>query len=623
MAPPEHSLLVRPIRAEERVRFDKTLQAEHWLGAGLVGETMRYVALLDEQWCALVGFGSAALCVAAREELLGWSDPQRYRRLRYLTNNQRFLILEAYRRPNLASQVLARVLHRLSADFERRWGHGVVAVETFTDPSRHRGTCYQASNFALLGYTSGYARRGGRFVHHGGQKAYWLRALRRDATRLLALPFDHPAITERSNVRAPDLNRLDLSGLLEAFRSIPDPRSRRGVRHQVGQILAIATLGTFRGATSLIAIGEVASSLPTEALERLGCFYSPSQARRVAPEESTIRRVLHLLNGDEVDRIVNAWTRDQLATGRLSEAEVPEVSFKAMIEEDENEDGEEDNEDDEDDADESGDELQLLPAVAIDGKTLRGARLPEGRQVHLLSALEHSSGATLAQAKVDTKTNEIKVAAPMLEPLDLKGVVVTADAMQAQKDLATFLVETKSAHYVIGLKGNQPSLMAAAVELFDGVADSYETHERGHGRIEHRWYAVLSIPEELKRSLHFPHAASFVRVYRERRDLSDRPIGKPETSYYISDLAGSLAKPAAFAYYVRGHWGIENRSHHVRDTTFDEDRCQVRTGGAPQVLATLRNVAISVFRLLGFEYTSWGTRWFAWDYTRALQLLGL
>ena len=176
---------------------------------------------------------------------------------------------------------------------------------------------------------------------------------------------------------------------------------------------------------------------------------------------------------------------------------------------------------------------------------------------------------------------------------------------------------------MIGLKGNQPSLMAAAVELFDGVADRYETHERGHGRIEHRWYAVLSILEELKRSLHFPHTASFVRVCTERRDLSDRPIGKPETSYYISDLAGSLAKPAAFAYYVHAHWGIENRSHHVRDTTFDEDRRQVRTGGVPQALATLRNVAISIYRLLVFEYTRWGTRWFAWDYTRAMQLLGL
>ncbi|MGH3084707.1 MAG: ISAs1 family transposase [Gaiellaceae bacterium] len=613
------SLVVRPILAEERSRFDQTLQVEHWLGAGLVGETMRYVALLDGEWCALVGFGSAALCVAAREALIGWSDSQRHQRLRYVTNNQRFCVLEAHRRPNLASQVLALVLARLSGDFERRWGHPVIAVETFTDPSRHLGTCYKASNFALVGYTSGYARRAGRFVHHGGQKAYWMRALRRDATRLLGLDFDHPAISERSSVSTPDLNRLDLSGLLEALGCIRDPRKPRGIRHQAAQVLAIATLATLRGATSLVAIGEVAASLPAEALERLGCFWSPSRKRRVAPEESTIRRLVKVIDGDELDRAVAAWMREQVRAGRLAPSEVPEVSFKTMIEEDDAEaggaDGGEDGED--------GEGVTVLPAVAIDGKTLRGARLADKRQVHLLSALDIEHAVTIAQARVDEKTNEITVARPMLEPLDLAGVVVTADALHAQRELAKFLVEDKHAHYVLGLKGNQPSIAACAEDLFEGVADSYETHEKGHGRIEHRYYAVVEMPDAVRAEIDFPHAASFVRAYRERCDLNDVPIGTPETSYYLSDLSGEFAAPAAFAYYVRGHWSIENRTHYVRDRTFDEDRCQVRTGAAPQVLATLRNLAISVLRLAGFTNTAEGLRWVAWDYTRGLELLGL
>ncbi len=617
MGQADQSLVVRPILAKERARFDQTLEAEHWLGAGLVGETMRYVALTDGEWCALVGFGSAALCVAAREELVGWTDSQRYRRLRYLTNNQRYCVLEAHRRPNLASAVLAQVLRRLSSDFCVRWGHPVVAVETFTDPSRHLGTCYKASNFACLGYTSGYGRRAGHFVHHGGHKAYWLRALRRDATRLLGLPFDHPVISERSLMRSADLNRLDLSGLLDAFGKVPDPRKRRGIRHALAQILVIATLATLRGATSLVAIGEVASSLPEEALERLGCFHSPSRSQRVAPEESTIRRVLHLLDGDQVDRIVSKWTCEQVVAGRLSPTAVPEVSFKTMIEEDEDAEREEKNQHDDDE------DPPLLRAVAIDGKTLRGARLTEGRKVHLLSAHELKSGATIAQAKVDVKTNEITVAAPMLKPLDLSGVVVTADALHAQRGLARFLVEDKHAHYVLGLKGNQPTIAAAAEQLFSSVDDAYETYDKAHGRIEHRCYAVVSIPDELGEALQFPYAASFVRVYRERCDLRDEPIGEPETSYYLSDLSGLLAAPAAFAYYIRGHWGIENRSHHVRDTTFDEDRSQVRAGGAPQVLATLRNIAISVLRIAGFTNIASGTRWVAWDYTRGLRLLGL
>lgn len=216
----ERSLVVRLVHAEERERFDATLGAEHWLGAGLVGETMRYVALLDGRWCALIGFGSAALCVRSREALVGWSDSQRHRRLRYLTNNQRFCVLESYRRPNLASAVLALVLRRLSSDFEARWGHPVVAVETFTDPARHPGTCYKASNFALIGYTRGFGRQAGRFVHHGGSKAYWMRALRRDATRLLALSFDHPALTGRSSVRAPDLNGLAVLASVTALAAV-------------------------------------------------------------------------------------------------------------------------------------------------------------------------------------------------------------------------------------------------------------------------------------------------------------------------------------------------------------------------------------------------------------------
>lgn len=627
MSRADRSLVVRPIRVDERARFDETLEAGHWLGAGLVGETMRYVATLDDTWCALVGFGSAALCVRAREELVGWSDSQRYRRLRYLTNNQRFLVVEAQRRPNLASQVLARCVERLSVDFESRWGHPVVAVETFTDPSRHLGTCYKASNFTLVGYTSGYARRSGRFVHHGGQKAYWLRALRRDATRLLALSFDHPAILERSYVASVDLDQLDLSGLLDALAKVPDPRKKRGIRHRVAQILAIATLAALRGATSLVAIGEVSTSLPEEALGRLGCFYSPSKKQLLAPEESTIRRVLHKIDSDDLDRIVSAWMREQVSAGRLASAEVPEVSFKTMIEEDKAEQEEEHR--GEAGRGEAGrgegddDEPRLLRAVAIDGKTLRGARLAEGRKVHLLSALELRSGATIAQATVDGKTNEITVAAPMLEPVDLSDVVVTADALHAQRELARFLTEDKHAHYVLGLKGNQPKIAALAEKLFVGLADSYETHEKGHGRIEHRYYAVVAIPEQLKKSLRFPGAASFVRVYRERCDLADVPIGGPETSYYISDLSDTLASPQAFAYYIRGHWAIENRTHHVRDTTFDEDRCQVRTGGAPQVLATLRNTAISILRLAGFKNIASGTRWIAWDYTRGLSLLGL
>jgi predicted transposase YbfD/YdcC len=606
------SLVVRPILASERERFDETLRQQHWLGAGLVGEVMRYVAIEDGEWCALLGFGSAALCVRSREELLSWSDSQRHRRLRYVTNNQRFCVLEEHRRPNLASQVLSLTLRRLSADFEARWGHPVVLVETFTDLARHLGTCYAASNFTRLGETSGYGRKAGRFVHHGERKAYWMRKLRRDALFLLSAEFDHPVFFPRRTMSTLDLNRLDLdspAGLVARLEAVPDPRKKRGVRHRLAVILAIATLATLRGATSLVAIGEVAAELPEEALRRLSCRISPSKKTYVAPEESTIRRTLKAIDANAVDLVVNSWIADQVKAGRLTTEQAPLVELAAMIEREEEED------------DDDEDEPALLQAIAVDGKTLRGSRIDGAAAVHLLSAMTHAEGATVAQRDVDQKTNEITGFRPLLEGLDLDGVVVTADAMHAQREHARFLFE-RGAHYVFGLKGNQPSLAEAAERLLSGAPVVYETHERGHGRTDHRYLRVATIPEALAEELDFPSAKRFIAVERERADLADR-MTSTETSYYVTDLRPELAGPAGLASYVRGHWGIENRSHYVRDRVFDEDRSQVRLGGAPQVLATLRNLAISILRLNGFNNIAVGLRWVGWDHRRGLALMGL
>ena len=608
------TLSVRPIRPEERTRFDETLARQHWLGAGLVGEVMRYVAEEDGEWCALVGFGSAALCVRSREDLLCWSDAQRYRRLRYVTNNQRFCVLDEHRRKNLASEVLSLTLKRLSSDFETRWRHPVVMVETFTDPARHLGTCYKASNFTQLGTTSGYGRRAGRFVHHGEHKAYWFRLLRRDATHLLQAPFDHPALTDRRHMATLDLNRLDLAGLLVALGDVPDPRKRRGIRHDLPQILSIAVLATLRGATSLFAIGELARELPEEALSRLDSRVSPTTGERVAPEESTIRRMLKAIDADALDRVVNAWIAAQVAAGRLGEAEAPEVDFKVMVEDDEAE--EIDHEDQGRDAPDG-----FREAVALDGKTLRGARLDDGRKVHLVSVVTHEEATTVAQANVDTKTNEITVFRPLLGSLDLADVVVTADALHTQREHARFLVE-KGAHYIFGVKENQPTLLAYAQRSLQGRPVTYESHDRGHGRIEHRYVSVAPIAKKLAKMLGFASARQFVSVYRERCDLSDH-LESQETSYYVTDLSAAEATPEELGTHIRRHWTIENRSHHVRDVTFDEDRSQVRVGGAPQALATLRNLAISILRLLGFTNIASGIRWMAFDHRRAFQILGL
>jgi hypothetical protein len=122
--------------------------------------------------------------------------------------------------------------------------------------------------------------------------------------------------------------------------------------------------------------------------------------------------------------------------------------------------------------------------------------------------------------------------------------------------------------------------------------------------------------------LPFPHAAQVVVVYRERADLADFMVSA-ETSYYVTSLTSAKAGPEGLAGHVRGHWGIENRVHWVRDVTYDEDRSQLRTRSAPRALATLRNVAISLLRLAGATNVAQATRWVGRDPARALALVGL
>lgn len=210
------------------------------------------------------------------------------------------------------------------------------------------------------------------------------------------------------------------------------------------------------------------------------------------------------------------------------------------------------------------------------------------------------------------------------EGLDLAGVVVTADALHAQRERARFSTDPKrGGHYVVGVKGNQPRLANAAIALLQACPIVARTHDRGHGRIEHRAASVAQIPRALARELGFPSAAQFIAVERSRSGPT-RDFASIEIAQYVTDLTSAQASPEHLATYIRGHWGVENRSHYVRDRTFDEDRCQVRTGSGPQVLTTLRNLAISMLRLRGgFKNIAAGLRWVAWDHERGLSLLGV
>ncbi|HUF61551.1 MAG TPA: Druantia anti-phage system protein DruA, partial [Verrucomicrobiales bacterium] len=144
----------------EREQFDELLEEKHYLRSSRIGgRHMRYVAEVDGRWVGLLAFSGAAPHLKGREKWIGWSPRQRARRLALVVNNSRFLLLvERERHPNLASKVLALALRRLSRDWERKWGHPVLVVESFVDESRYRGVCYRACGFQEAGASAGFSR---------------------------------------------------------------------------------------------------------------------------------------------------------------------------------------------------------------------------------------------------------------------------------------------------------------------------------------------------------------------------------------------------------------------------------------------------------------------------------
>jgi predicted transposase YbfD/YdcC len=538
----------------------------------------------DGEWLAAVGFGAASLACQPRDRFIGWDEDQHFRRLRYVTNNQRLCVLPAGRRPNLASNVLAKTLKRLSADFECRWGHPIVMVETFVDPARHYGTCYLAGGFRLLGETLGYGRSSGRYYHHGRVKLALARLLRRDACRLLSSAFDHPELTRKRSASMLDLSAATFNGeggLLEALEGIPDHRKARGVRHPLASILAIASCATLAGARSMVAVAEYANDCPQDVLARLGAKYHPDQKRYIAPHHDTIHRALAAIDTAALDRAIGAWLYAQVTAGHLDEAQV---------------------------------------SIALDGKAVRGSLREDGRALHLFSAMVHGAGIVIGQEEVDQKSNEITALRPLLEPIDITGAVVTADAMHCQRDHARYIVEDKKGDYLLQLKDNQPTLLAAikAIDPSCFSAEHYETC-RGHGRVEHRYVRVSDVPE----GFDFPHAAQVVLVYRERANLAD-VMTSSETSYYLTSVTKERGTQEQLGRHVREHWGIENKVHWVRDWNFDEDRHQHRAAHSPaRALTSLRNLAISLLRLAGADNIAAALRWVSRDATRAAALIGV
>lgn len=417
------AVVVRPCTSQEWARFVGLVRAHHYLGLrGLVGERVGHVAAVEGQWVALVLWAAAAMKCQVREAWIGWHPSLAWQRLPLVANNVRFLILPGIVVPNLASRVLGMSTRRLSGDWQQAWGHPVVLAETFVDPRRYAGTCYRAAGWVTLGRTQGFARHCHGWTYHGHAKVVMVRELIPQARDLLARPQPCPELDR--GVARMKMQAKQIATLIEVLRKLPDPRQRRGVRHHKLSLLTVCVVAVLSGARSFEAIAQWVRECTQAELSRLRCRRDPRSRRYVPPSEPTIRRFLQSIDAGAVDTAIGAWLQGLHVGDR--------------------------------------------GAVAIDGKTVRGARRKDGHQVHLLSAVAQSTGTTLGQREVDGKTNEIPEAPKLLASLALEGRCVTADALHTQVELARFLVEKKQAHYCFTVKDNQPTLKADIDLLFAG-----------------------------------------------------------------------------------------------------------------------------------------------------------
>ena len=370
-------------------------------------------------------------------------------------------------------------------------------------------------------------------------------------------------------------------------------------------MLTTAAVAVAAGATSVTAIWEWATDASPEVLAVLGTRFDPRRDRFVVPDEATLRRALGLVDGDSLDDAVTAWITDHPT---WTHPAVPQTAVSQTA----------DNQQADNQQAESQQAESQPVVIAVDGKSLRGTfARTGGAGVHLLAAVTHTTGIVVGQRLVPEGDSEITWFAPVLDHLDLTGIVVTADALHTTRGHADHLTD-HGGHYIFTAKKDKRRLHDLPHDLDWTQAETHTTRDTGHGRVDRRTIEVLPAPEDVN----FPGAAQVFRITRHR---THRTSGKHETHTWVgvTSLTAWQADPARIATYVRNHWHIENRLHWVRDVTYREDASRLRTGNAPRAMATLRNLAISALRHNGWTNIAQGLRHMARTATRPLTLLGI
>lgn len=339
----------------------------------------------------------------------------------------------------------------------------------------------------------------------------------------------------------------NLIDVFTTFESLTDPRLERTRRHELFDLVVVALCATIAGSDGWTDIERFG-------LERLDWLRTFLRLESGIPSHDTFGRVFSRLDPAQLAAHIRQWLDD---IGQ-----------------------------------------ELGKHIAIDGKTLRGSfdKAAGKNPLHLVSAWACDARLTLGQVATDVKSNEITAIPLLLELLDLKGTTVTIDAMGCQKEIASKIVAGQG-DYLLALKDNHPKLSQAVADEFFAALEAetppralrqFKTVETNRGRQERREYFALPAPATLPGFAGWTSLTTIVMVVRVTI-INGKETG--EASYFLSSLPTKIKNLAKL---IRQHWSIENQLHWVLDVTFTEDASRIRKEQAPQTIAMLRRLAVSI-----------------------------
>jgi predicted transposase YbfD/YdcC len=372
----------------------------------------------------------------------------------------------------------------------------------------------------------------------------------------------------------------DISSLLSMLGSVTDPRSPQGIQHALKFVLAVCVVAMLAGAKNYREIAGQAADIPRPLLKKLGAGWCWFTLRYKYPSASTVRNVLTRVDAAEMDLVTGAWLFAQARKGGKAEWE-----------------------------------------IAVDGKVMRGAWTDENDKVTLFSAMLHRETVTIAQVRVPDGTNEITQADTLLAAAGILGgesVLVTLDAAHTQRETAEHIAGKSGRDYLMTVKGNQPSLQR---EVFSKIlpllreAPHHVMEEHRRGQIK-RWSSWITGAE----GIDFPHASQAAVIRREIFEVTGDRISKIHALILTSRKAEKMTA-ADVSRHTRGHWGIENKNHYIRDTVYREDDSQAWAAQGPHALASLRNLTLGLLRLQNANAIKETTEWICRNRTRALQFM--